>query len=76
MGKATGFMEFTRETPTRRPVPERVRDWLERHVPRGTGSAVELGCVPGNYLAVLGELGYEGWVGFLERLSVQAFTGL
>ena len=29
MGKPTGFMEFTRETPTRRPVAERVHDWLE-----------------------------------------------
>jgi glutamate synthase (NADPH/NADH) small chain len=29
MGKDTGFMEFTRETPTRRPVIERVNDWFE-----------------------------------------------
>jgi glutamate synthase (NADPH) small chain len=29
MGKLTGFMEFERETPTRRPVEERVHDWLE-----------------------------------------------
>ena len=29
MGKDTGFMEFTRETPTRRPVSERVNDWFE-----------------------------------------------
>jgi glutamate synthase (NADPH) small chain len=29
MGKDTGFMEFTRETPTRRPVTERVNDWFE-----------------------------------------------
>ena len=29
MGKATGFMEFTRETPTRRAVAERVNDWFE-----------------------------------------------
>ena len=29
MAKPTGFMEFTRETPTRRPVPERIHDWLE-----------------------------------------------
>src|SRR5271163_1907392 len=29
MGKATGFKEFTRETPTRRPVTERVNDWFE-----------------------------------------------
>ncbi len=29
MAKPTGFMEYTRELPTRRPVPERVHDWLE-----------------------------------------------
>jgi glutamate synthase (NADPH/NADH) small chain len=29
MGKATGFLEHTRETPVRRPVPERINDWFE-----------------------------------------------
>ena len=29
MGKATGFMEFSREMPSRRPVTERVNDWFE-----------------------------------------------
>jgi glutamate synthase (NADPH) small chain len=29
MGKATGFKEFTRETPSRRPANERVNDWFE-----------------------------------------------
>ncbi len=29
MGKASGFMEFQRETATRRPVAERVNDWFE-----------------------------------------------
>ena len=29
MGKPSGFMEFQRETPTRRPVKQRVQDWLE-----------------------------------------------
>jgi glutamate synthase (NADPH) small chain len=29
VAKPTGFMEFGRVTPTRRPVPERVHDWLE-----------------------------------------------
>jgi glutamate synthase (NADPH/NADH) small chain len=32
MGKATGFKEFTRETPQRRPVFERVNDWFEVYV--------------------------------------------
>ena len=29
MGKPTGFIEFRRELPTRRPVPVRLRDWKE-----------------------------------------------
>ena len=29
MGKVTGFLEFERETPARRPVEERVNDWFE-----------------------------------------------
>src|SRR5438552_16946716 len=29
MGKTTGFMEYTRELPQRRPVAERVNDWFE-----------------------------------------------
>ncbi|MBI2765158.1 MAG: glutamate synthase subunit beta [Chloroflexi bacterium] len=29
MAKPTGFMEFNRQSPARRPVPERVHDWLE-----------------------------------------------
>jgi glutamate synthase (NADPH/NADH) small chain len=29
VGKVTGFMEYTRETPERRPVAERVNDWFE-----------------------------------------------
>jgi len=29
VAKPTGFLEFTRQTPTRRPVQERVHDWLE-----------------------------------------------
>jgi len=29
VGKLTGFLEYTRETPDRRPVAERVNDWFE-----------------------------------------------
>ena len=29
MGKLTGFLEYTRETPQRRPVLERINDWFE-----------------------------------------------
>jgi len=33
VGKPTGFMEIPRETPTRRPIPERVNDYLEVYNP-------------------------------------------
>jgi glutamate synthase (NADPH/NADH) small chain len=33
MGKITGFLEIKRETPKRRPVGERVRDWREVYLP-------------------------------------------
>lgn len=33
MGKITGFMEISRETPERRPVSERVNDWFEIYRP-------------------------------------------
>lgn len=33
MGKPTGFLEFSRELPTRRPVSERVNDWFEIYQP-------------------------------------------
>jgi glutamate synthase (NADPH/NADH) small chain len=33
MGEATGFLKWTRETPTRRPVELRVLDWSEVYTP-------------------------------------------
>ncbi len=33
MGKPTGFIEFKRELPSRRPVDERLRDWREVYLP-------------------------------------------
>jgi glutamate synthase (NADPH/NADH) small chain len=33
VGKVTGFKEYTRETPVRRPVEERVNDWFEVYLP-------------------------------------------
>jgi glutamate synthase (NADPH/NADH) small chain len=33
VGKHTGFIEYTREVPTRRPVEERVQDWFEIYKP-------------------------------------------
>ena len=33
MGKVTGFMEYTRELPQRRPPAERIKDWFEIYQP-------------------------------------------
>jgi glutamate synthase (NADPH/NADH) small chain len=33
MGKVTGFLEYPRVTPERRPIPERVQDWQEVYKP-------------------------------------------
>jgi glutamate synthase (NADPH/NADH) small chain len=33
MGKVTGFLEYTRELPERRPPSERIRDWFEIYQP-------------------------------------------
>ena len=33
MGKHTGFIEFARQVPERRPVEERVKDWFEIYKP-------------------------------------------
>jgi SAM-dependent methyltransferase len=41
------------------PPDDLIRRWLQKHVPPGQGSCLELGCFPGRYLAVFGELGYE-----------------
>jgi SAM-dependent methyltransferase len=41
------------------PPEDLVRIWLARHVQAGSGACLELGCFPGRYLAVFGELGYE-----------------
>src|SRR3954469_14029475 len=32
MGKVTGFREYTREVPLRRPVTERINDWFEIYI--------------------------------------------
>ncbi|HEY2014985.1 MAG TPA: glutamate synthase subunit beta [Bryobacteraceae bacterium] len=33
MGKTTGFLEYTRELPLRRPASERINDWFEIYLP-------------------------------------------
>ena len=41
------------------PIDDLLRRWVERLVLRGKGRCLEIGCFPGTYLAVFGELGYE-----------------
>ena len=43
MGKPTGFMEIAREVPSRRPVAQRVNDWLEVYQPFPDASAQQQG---------------------------------
>ena len=40
------------------PKVDPTRVWLVKHISPGQGSCIEIGCFPGTYLAVLGELGY------------------
>ena len=41
MGETTGFLKWERETPTRRPVPVRLRDWNEVYEPFPLGHAAD-----------------------------------
>ena len=44
MGKPTGFKEFPRQTPTRKPVELRILDWHEIYIPFGDEKAHEASC--------------------------------
>jgi len=83
MGKTTGFLEFERELPPRRPVPERLKDWSELE---GKFSDDELktqaarcmdcgipfchkGCPLGNIIPDWNDLVYRGrWTEAIDRL--------
>ncbi len=43
MGKATGFLEYPRETAERRPVAQRINDWFEIYLPFPAESAQKQG---------------------------------
>jgi glutamate synthase (NADPH/NADH) small chain len=43
MGKVTGFLEYTRETPSRRPAADRINDWFEIYQPFPDASIKEQG---------------------------------
>jgi glutamate synthase (NADPH/NADH) small chain len=83
MGKPTGFMEFGRELPRRRPVPVRLRDWREVYEPfddeatRHQGARCmdcgipfcHEGCPLGNLIPEWNDLVYrDDWSAAIERL--------
>jgi len=83
MGKPTGFMEFDRHLPRRRPVKVRLRDWREVYEPFPTEAAQEQGarcmdcgipfchdgCPLGNLIPEWNDLVYrDDWSGAIERL--------
>ena len=83
MGETTGFMRWSRETPTRRPVALRVRDWREVYEPfdrdalqRQAGRCMDCGipfcnngCPLGNLIPDWNDLVYrDHWRDAIERL--------
>jgi glutamate synthase (NADPH) small chain len=83
MGKPTGFIEFPRRLPGRRPVPVRLRDWREVYEPFPERSAREQGgrcmdcgipfchegCPLGNLIPEWNDLVWRGqWAEASERL--------
>src|ERR1700678_915711 len=83
MGKPTGFMEFGRELPRRRPVKVRLRDWKEVYEPFGAEATREQGarcmdcgipfchegCPLGNLIPEWNDLVYrDDWTEAIERL--------
>jgi len=83
MGKKTGFMEYPRKLPRRRPVSVRLRDWREVYEPFGEDATKEQGarcmdcgipfchdgCPLGNLIPEWNDLVYrDDWPGAMERL--------
>jgi glutamate synthase (NADPH) small chain len=83
VGKLTGFMEIPRETPTRRPIPERLHDFLEVYNPfpeeklRAQGARCmdcgipfcHQGCPLGNLIPDWNDLVYRNqWRAAIDRL--------
>src|SRR5271165_6769792 len=83
MGKTTGFLEFGRELPRRRPVPVRLRDWREVYEPFGAEATraqgarcmdcgipfCHDGCPLGNLIPEWNDLVYrDDWPDAMERL--------
>ena len=83
MGEATGFLQWSRETPTRRPVPVRLLDWQEVYEPfpadalaLQAGRCMDCGipfcnngCPLGNLIPDWNDLVYrDHWRDAIERL--------
>ncbi len=83
MGKITGFLEYERELPPRRPVEERLRDWrelegkhpedkLQRQAARCMDCGIPFchkGCPLGNIIPDWNDLVYRGrWKEAIDRL--------
>jgi glutamate synthase (NADPH/NADH) small chain len=83
MGETTGFLKWGRETPTRRPVPVRLRDWREVYEPFSREALVTQagrcmdcgipfcnnGCPLGNLIPDWNDLVYrDHWRDAIERL--------
>jgi len=83
VAKPTGFLEFSRQGPRRRPVELRLRDWSEVYLPQDTTEVVEQaarcmdcgipfchnGCPLGNLIPEWNDLVYqEDFAAALERL--------
>ena len=83
MGKTTGFLEWNRELPRRRPVPVRIRDWKEVYEPfdakalqHQAGRCMDCGipfcndgCPLGNLIPDWNDLVYrDQWRDAIERL--------
>jgi glutamate synthase (NADPH) small chain len=83
MGEATGFLQWARETPTRRPVPVRLKDWREVYEPFAAdrvklqgGRCMDCGipfcnngCPLGNLIPDWNDLVYrDRWRDAIERL--------
>jgi glutamate synthase (NADPH/NADH) small chain len=83
MGEATGFLKYGRETPTRRPVPVRLRDWKEvyepfpaEHLQTQAARCMDCGipfcnngCPLGNLIPYWNDLVYRShWKEAIERL--------
>ena len=83
MGKPSGFLEFGRELPRRRPIPVRLRDWREVYEPFGAEATSQQGarcmdcgipfchegCPLGNLIPEWNDLVYrDDWSDAIERL--------